>query len=344
MTQVLLSPRTLQLINRFQRQLPFTLCPYYSMAQELGWAKDEVLDRLQRLHQQRVLSRVGPVFDHRQAGASTLVTMQVPSERLDEVAAQVSAYDEVNHNYEREHRFNLWFVLTAPNQARLDQVLEDIAQKTGLTPLSLPMVRGFHIDLGFPLSVNEQGQAQILFDMPPCARQQSITEPTFLLSSTFPWAMHNALRQWLENGLPLQPYPWRAFAQLYSLHEEQVLAQVQQWAREGLFRRSGLIIHHRRLGIKANLMLVIDVDDAHANSLGQKLAQAPGITLCYQRQRRRPDWPYNLFCMIHGHDRKAVEHHAKNILARYGLSQRPHQFLFSRRAFKQRGGRYVEVG
>ncbi len=77
--------------------------------------------------------------------------MAVPEERIEEVAELVSGYREVNHNYEREHRFNLWFVLTAPDQARLDAVLAEIALFTGIEVLDLPMLEEYHIDLGFPL-------------------------------------------------------------------------------------------------------------------------------------------------------------------------------------------------
>ena len=77
--------------------------------------------------------------------------MAVPPERLTEVAALVSAYPEVNHNYEREHAFNLWFVLTAPDQASLEQVRDEIGRRAGLPVLDLPMLAEYHIDLGFPL-------------------------------------------------------------------------------------------------------------------------------------------------------------------------------------------------
>jgi hypothetical protein len=94
---------------------------------------------------------VGPVFAPQRAGASTLAALAVPEERLESVAGQVSAYAEVNHNYQREHAWNLWFVVTAPDQQRVEQVLADIEAVTGLRVLNLPLQRAFYIDLGFPL-------------------------------------------------------------------------------------------------------------------------------------------------------------------------------------------------
>lgn len=140
-----------RLIDRFQHGLPLCAEPYAAMARELDCSETAVLDALALLQQADALSRVGPVFEHSRAGASTLVALAVPEERLEQVAAQVNQHPEVNHNYLREHRYNLWFVLTAPHRAQIDQVLAQIAAETGLAPLDLPMQRAYRIDLGFPL-------------------------------------------------------------------------------------------------------------------------------------------------------------------------------------------------
>lgn len=97
------------------------------------------------------MSRVGPVFKPNRLGASTLAAMAVPRERLQDVADLVSSYAEVNHNYEREHAFNLWFVVTAEDEPAVNRVLDKIRRRTGIAVMDLPLVDAFHIDLGFPL-------------------------------------------------------------------------------------------------------------------------------------------------------------------------------------------------
>lgn len=145
-----------QLIDRYQKGLPLTARPYQTMADELGVSEDEILAALHELQQQRVISRVGPVFDHRKAGASCLVAMSVPEPRLDELAAQISRFAGVNHNYAREHRYNLWFVATASDQTGLQQLIDAIEQATGYGAMRLPMERSFHIDLGFSIDWEKQ--------------------------------------------------------------------------------------------------------------------------------------------------------------------------------------------
>jgi DNA-binding Lrp family transcriptional regulator len=140
-----------RLLDDFQSGIPLAPRPFALMAEQLGVAEAEVIARMQRLTEAGAVSRVGPVFRPRQVGASTLAAMAVPPERLAEVATLVNSFPEVNHNYEREHDFNLWFVLTAPDQASLERVLDEIGRRAGLPALDLPMLAEYHIDLGFPL-------------------------------------------------------------------------------------------------------------------------------------------------------------------------------------------------
>lgn len=151
------------------------------------------------------------------------------------------------------------------------------------------------------------------------------------------------LRRLLEHGLPLTSRPYQVLAEQINSTEQVVLQHVQDLDAQGLFRRFGIVVKHRALGINANVMLVMDIEDERVHQVGAALGEAPGVTLCYRRPRR-PGWPYNLFCMVHGRDRQAVEAHVAELLEQHNLLQRPHHLLFSTRAFKQRGARYSQVG
>ena len=139
------------LLNDYQHDLPLEPRPYKRMADELGISEKEVIETLQRLQETGVISRVGPVFKPNRIGVSTLAAVAVEPEQLSEMAEMINAFPEVNHNYEREHHFNLWFVVTAPDQEHLESVLAEIGRQTGQEVLDLPMIRDYHIDLGFQL-------------------------------------------------------------------------------------------------------------------------------------------------------------------------------------------------
>ena len=139
------------LLNQFQQQLPVSTTPYADMAEACGMTETAVLEQLQQWREQGVLSRVGAVLNHQKLGSSTLAALAVPDEYRDAVALQVNDYPQVNHNYRRTHRYNIWFVVTGRDAAEIVQVLEDIEQRTGYAPLNLPMLQPFHLNLGFAL-------------------------------------------------------------------------------------------------------------------------------------------------------------------------------------------------
>jgi len=139
------------LLNDFQHGLPLVSRPYQKIAEQLGTTEEVVVDTLNKLKQQGFVSRVGAVFRANSIGASTLAAMAVPENELEEVAAMISDYNEVNHNYRREHHFNLWFVVTASDEQALNSVLDDMEHRSGHAVMYLPMLEDFHIDLGFDL-------------------------------------------------------------------------------------------------------------------------------------------------------------------------------------------------
>lgn len=162
-----------------------------------------------------------------------------------------------------------------------------------------------------------------------------------LLLSRHESAAERRLRALVEQGLPLVPRPWEALAKQCGMAEAEVMACMRRWQSEGLVKRLGLVVRHRRLGINANAMVVWDVPDESVAELGRRLATEPAVTLCYRRPRRLPHWPYNLFCMIHGTRRERVLGALDEIVEAQGLQAIPHRVLFSFKAYRQRGGTYT---
>ena len=146
-----LSNQDRDLLNAVQKDFPLHPQPFKVLSNQLDIPEQEIIERLNAFQQNNAISRFGAVFDHQRAGASTLAALAVPEHEIEHVAKSINALKEVNHNYQREHEFNLWFVINACNQAEVDSVLTHIAAEFDYPMLDLPMVKGYHIDLGFPL-------------------------------------------------------------------------------------------------------------------------------------------------------------------------------------------------
>jgi len=140
-----------RLLNEFQRDFPLERRPFERVGEEIGASEAQVLEELRALSEQGLVSRVGAVFAPGTVGTSTLAAVAVPDERLEEVAALVNSFPEVNHNYERENDLNLWFVVAADDEDQLACTLARIETAIGLPVHDLRLEREFRIDLSFDL-------------------------------------------------------------------------------------------------------------------------------------------------------------------------------------------------
>jgi len=145
----------------------------------------------------------------------------------------------------------------------------------------------------------------------------------------------------LQEGLPLFIRPFSVLASRIGCDEGEVLEHIRRWCAEGIIKRFGVIVRHHELGYTANAMLVHDVPDSEVDEVGERLARAEGVNLCYQRPRVLPHWPYNLFCMIHGQARSEVAARIAGLRQQLGLGHCAHEILFSLTRFKQSGARYA---
>jgi DNA-binding Lrp family transcriptional regulator len=142
------------LLNDYQRDMSLSATPYADMAKQLGVSEEKILESINSLQDRGVISRVGPVFRPNRIGVSTLAAMAIPEQDIECIARIISAFPEVNHNYQREHEYNLWFVVTASSAEHLDIVLYEIEQHTEYPLMSLPMLDDYFIDLGFKLNMS----------------------------------------------------------------------------------------------------------------------------------------------------------------------------------------------
>ncbi len=323
-----LSELEFNLLNSFQKELPMVSQPFLCIAKLLGVSEEVVIERIGTLKKRGYISRVGAVFKPNTVGASLLVAATVPKEQLDYVASMVSDLDGVNHNYERDHLLNLWFVIAGETFEKIRLVLKDLELRIECGALLvLPLVEQYHIDLGFPLNIEHSFSREKFYLTPKRVK-------TFIPSETDRKLMH-----WLQEGLNVISKPFVNSV----LSEEETINTIKDWTDIGVIKRFAIVVRHHELGFNANAMVVWDVPDEIVSEIGKTIALSGLVTLCYRRPRRLPDWPFNLFCMIHGKNKIDVETQIKYLSKKFGLLNFSREILFSKKRYKQCGAKYFSL-
>lgn len=317
-------------INCFQGGFPLTGRPFKGAAESLGTREAALIKTIETLLARGLLSRFGPLFDaERLGGELTLAALQVPEQDYEQVAGLVNAFACVAHNYRRDHRLNMWFVIASEHPGGVAETLAAIEQRTGLRVYNFPRQRAFY--LGLWLRLADNGQIDTVPIDNPASETADIQLDDFdrrLLRAT-------------QAGLPLCPDPWEVLAQQLDSEPATILEHLQALLHSGAIRRIGAVPNHYRLGLRANGMSVWDVPDDMADALGRQVGRLDFVSHCYLRPRHAGVWPYNLFAMLHGEDRSVVSARAQQIEQLLGRHCRGHDILFSSAVLKKTGLRLV---
>lgn len=312
-------------INRFQGGFPLAGRPFRTVAAKLGTTEATLISLVERLLADRYLSRFGPLYDAARLGGDvTLAALSAPDEAFAAVAEQVNALPAVAHNYRREHRLNMWFVVAAGSRDGLLQTLQDIEALTGLRVYAFPKAREFY--LGLWLRLEDDGSV----DTVP-VRGTAVSVPSQLDG------LDRRIIAETQAGLPLTEEPCEIVARAIGIEPWQVVARLAQMLETGVIRRVGAVPDHYRLGLRGNGMTVWDLPDGRVAELGAEIGRLPFVSHCYERPRHPGIWPYNLFAMVHGRDRQAVRAKAARIADRLGDQCRAHDMLFSTAVLKKTG-------
>ena len=150
-------------------------------------------------------------------------------------------------------------------------------------------------------------------------------------------ALDRSLIKATQAGLPLCAEPYQALAEALGISAEEVMRRMKRMLAAGIIRRIGVVPNHYRLGYVANGMTVWDVADHAIRDAGREIGELPFVSHCYHRPRHLPEWPYNLFAMVHGRSRAEVEAMVKVIAGMLGAISRAHEVLYSTRILKKTG-------
>lgn len=315
-------------VNRFQGGFPLTERPFQQVALELGTNELTLLSTIRRMLDGKLLSRFGPLFNaERLGGRFTLAAMEVPEPDFERTTHILNAVPEVAHNYRRDHRLNMWFVLATSSAGELQGAIGRIQSLTGLRVFDFPKLKEYH--LGFWLQLDADGGVgvrRVERDKPAGPLELDDLDRTIIAAT--------------QAGYPLTPEPFAAIAAQIHCDAQTVIARLGRMLRTGAVRRIGAVPNHYRLGLRGNGMSVWNVNDEQVDILGAKVGALDFVTHCYRRPRHLPLWPYNLFAMVHGRDRDEVELAVSRIAGTLAGHCTGHQVLHSEAILKKTGLRF----
>jgi len=316
-----------RLLNLIQTEFPLTKEPFADLAQRLGASVDEIVQRITRLKELRIIRLIGPVMDSKSLGYhTTLVAMKVTEGNLEKAEQVIAGHPGVSHGYEREHQFNIWFTLALPTTSDIETELQKLTQATGAEIVfSLPAVKVFKIGAYFDM--DENGQTA------PATHRKGVLTSQVELSSADRLIINE-----LQQDLDMVTAPFSAMAERVGMDTEQFLAGCRSLKKRGIIRRFSASINHRNAGFTANAMSCWAALPDRIDAVGQNMASLKEVSHCYERKINQY-WQYNLFAMIHGHSRKQCREIAEKLSYETGLND--YALLYSTKEFKKTRVKYL---
>ena len=314
-----------RLLNLMQGSFPIAARPYDHVAAAADISPEEVMGRVQRLLDKRIIRQVTPIFDTRALGySSMLVAAKVDPEHPHRAAQVINEHPGVSHNYLRNHEFNLWFTIaTEPDsELGLQGTLDVLARESGAESVrQLPTLKLFKIRMDLEM----EGDTEAL------ASSAEVSEPVDL--DPQPYDEHDvAVIRALQGSMGVVDEPYAPAAAELGMAQESLLDHLAAMQERGLLRRVAAILYHRRAGFSANGMGVWKVPDEQIAEIGSRMAAVRGISHCYQRPTY-PDWPYSVFTMAHGRSKEECDAVLSAIAEQTGISERA--TLYSSTEFKK---------
>jgi DNA-binding Lrp family transcriptional regulator len=320
-----------KLLNLLQWEFPLVVRPWRVLGEKLGLPESDVLARLFALRKGGVIRQIGAIFDTRRLGyTSALVAVRTEPTQLDDVARALNRHPGVSHNYQREHEYNLWFTIAVPPGTGLEDEVTRITALPGVQQVRLlPTIKLFKIGVKLDM---ERDEKDLDRDEPPAAKPTKPARPLV--------EQDKALIRATQEDLPLVEEPFAQQAQQAGVSQEQLLAWLREMEAMGFMRRFAAVLRHHQAGFTDNGMLTWCVPPEKIEEAGRAAAAFPQVSHCYQRPTY-PDWPYNLFTMVHARSRENCEAIAEQIaetLKPFGVTQRA--VLYTLKEYKKTRVKY----
>jgi siroheme decarboxylase len=300
------------LLNALQAGMPLSRRPFADVGREIGLSEDDVLARTARLREAAIIRQLSAIFDTRALGyRSSLVAAKYPADRLFEAAKLIDGHPGVSHNYRRTHDFNLWFTVAVEHDSTLDldgtvEILADVTKAESMR--LLPTLKLFKIAVQLDMTGEKKADERTAPKEAP-ARGDGV----------LPTEEDRRFVLVLQRDLPIVPAPFDVWAEEAGVDPDEILAQAETFIRRNYMRRFAAVLNHRKAGFGANGMAVWRVPEERVDEIGPKMAAFSAVSHCYRRPTY-PDWPYNLFSMVHARSIDACEEAIAALAEETGLT------------------------
>ncbi|TCS96523.1 AsnC family transcriptional regulator [Hazenella coriacea] len=316
-----------ELLNLLQAGLEFVPRPFLTIAEKLGVDEETVLQRVQELKKDKI-RQISAIFDTRTLGyKSSLVAAKIPADRLDEAAQIINQHPGVTHNYKRNHDFNLWFTIAVPPNSKLglEKTVELLGELAEVEVIRLmPTLKLFKIGVQLDMTGKEDGtkaKAKPTYNEEDRKNaDKDITDFDI-----------QVIRE-LQKDLPIVSRPFDSWADDLGITTEELLEAGRKMIERKQMRRFSAVLNHRKAGFRFNGMGVWAVPKDQADDTGQLMGSFKAVSHCYLRPTY-PDWPYNIFTMVHGRSMEECENILQAIEDETGVTERI--TLYSTKEYKK---------
>lgn len=304
-----------RVLDEIQSGFPLDHDPYGALANRLDLPRDQVVSAVAHLRDDGSIRQIcASISSRKLGGTSTLCGLKIegPQERIDAVAELISAHPEVTHNYQRDDEYNIWFTPIAESPERLHALIEEIKEEAHCDDfLNLPVTRMHKIRVDF----GKKGRLRL-------EKSAALHKP---FDSSDPFDV--AFIRWAQSDM-VGEHPFEDGARLIGreigdegITEKRVINRLIELQSEGVIRRFGAFVRHRKLGYTFNGMTVWNAEDAEAFEIGQSFAALPYVSHCYERARAE-GWPYNVYAMVHAKTQDELDAYVLEMKELSGLDAR----------------------
>lgn len=295
--------------------------PFEDIAKELNTDEETIIRLISEEKNSNIIRQISPIFDTKSLGySSSLVSFKIKREDIDNAVEVINSHPGVSHNYEREHAFNIWFTLAVAPDSKLGlkKTVELLAKEANaMEYIILPTLKLFKISV----KLNTTGKD---------AKKEKVTKPNKKNIELTP--IHHRVIALTQNDIPIVSEPFKSIVEELGISYDKFFDILNELKDAGIMRRFAAILNHRKAGFNANAMVVWAIDEKKAETLGKKAAEFSAVSHCYLRPKY-PNWPYNLFTMVHGKTAEETNTIIKEMADEIEhFSRRP---LYSTREFKK---------